>query len=262
MSTSCSITYIGGPTAVVEIGGLRLLTDPTFDPPGRHYNFGLPFIGSTKTEGPAVGLDQLGKIDAVLLSHDQHQDNLDTRGRDALGGAGRVLTTRAGARRLGGNADGLRPWESTVLGDESRRVTLTATPARHGAPGISLLSGPAIGFMLEWSGQEHGALYLSGDTVYFGGIDRIAARFQVSVAVIHFGGVRFAASGPARYTFDAAEGLRAAEVLRATTVVPIHFEGWSHFRTPRTEIEATFAARGKAGVLRWPVPGQPLEVEV
>jgi L-ascorbate metabolism protein UlaG (beta-lactamase superfamily) len=262
MPAACSITYIGGPTALIEIGGVRLLTDPTFDPPGQHYNFGLPFIGSTKTEGPTIGLDALGKIDAVLLSHDQHQDNLDTRGRDALSRASRVLTTTAGAKRLGGNADGLRPWESAVLADDSRRITVTATPARHGVPGISLLSGPAIGFMLEWSGQEHGALYFSGDTVYFGGIDKIAGRFQVSAAVIHFGGVRFRASGPARYTFNAAEGLRAAQALNARTVVPIHFEGWSHFRTPRSEIESTFAAAGKADTLRWPAPGQPLELDV
>ena len=262
MSTACSITYIGGPTALIEIGGMRLLTDPTFDPPGQHYNFGLPFIGSTKTQGPAIGLDELGRIDVVLLSHDQHPDNLDTRGRDALTRAGRVLTTTAGAKRLGGNADGLRPWESTVLGDDRRRITVTATPARHGVPGISLLSGPDIGFMLEWAGQRHGALYLSGDTVYFGGIDKIAGRFQVSVAVIHFGGVRFAVSGLARYTFNAAGGLRAAAAVRARTVVPIHFDGWSHFCTPRSEIDSTFAGAGKADTLRWPAPGQPLELEV
>jgi L-ascorbate metabolism protein UlaG (beta-lactamase superfamily) len=262
MSTTCSLTYVGGPTSLIEIGGMRLLTDPTFDSPGRHYNFGLPFVGSKKTEGPAVGLDALGRIDAVLLSHDQHQDNLDTGGRDALNRAARVLTTTAGARRLGGNADGLRAWESTVLGDSGGRITVTATPARHGALGISLLSGPAIGFMLEWAGQQHGALYISGDTVYFGGIDTIARRFQVSVAVIHFGGVRFAVSGPVRYTFNATGGLRAAQTLQARTVLPIHFEGWSHFRTPRSEIDAAFAAVGKAEMLRWPIPGQPLDLEV
>jgi L-ascorbate metabolism protein UlaG (beta-lactamase superfamily) len=262
MSATCFLTYIGGPTALIEIGGIRLLTDPTFDPPGRDYNFGLPFVGSTKIEGPAAGLDELGRIDAVLLSHAQHQDNLDTRGRDALNRATRVLTTTAGARRLGGNADGFRPWESTVLGDAGGRITVTATPARHGVPGISLLSGPAIGFMLEWAGQQHGALYISGDTVYFRGIDRIARRFRVSVAVIHFGGVRFAVSGPARYTFNSAEGLRVAQTLGATTVVPIHFEGWSHMRTPRSEIDATFATAGKAEALHWPTPGQPLDLEV
>jgi L-ascorbate metabolism protein UlaG (beta-lactamase superfamily) len=262
MSSSCSIIYIGGPTALVEVGGLRLLTDPTFDPPGRHYNFGLPLVGSTKTEGPAISVEELGNIDAVLLSHDQHQDNLDSRGRDALNRAGKVLTTTAGAKRLGGNAVGLRPWESTVLGGSGTRVTVTATPARHGTPGVNLLSGPTIGFFLEWPGQEHGGLYVSGDTVFFGGIKKIARRFQVSVAVIHFGGVKFAVSGPARYTLTSAAGLQVARALRARTVVPIHFEGWSHFRTPRAEIESTFDAAGMADALRFPPPGIPIELEV
>src|SRR5258708_18505638 len=129
MTLNCSIRRIGGPTALIEVGELRLLTDPTFDPPGRHYNFGLPFIGSTKTAGPAVELDGLGRIDAVLLSHDQHQDNLDLRGRDSLSRAGKVLTTIARARRLRGNAEGVRPWESTVLGQGENLGTVAATTA-------------------------------------------------------------------------------------------------------------------------------------
>jgi L-ascorbate metabolism protein UlaG (beta-lactamase superfamily) len=262
MAVSCSLTHIGGPTSLIEVDGVRLLTDPTFDPPGQHYSFGFG-TGSTKTAGPAIAVDALGDIDAVLLSHDQHDDNLDHAGRDALNRAGKVLTTLAGSRRLGGNATGLRPWEAAVVtGGEGRRITVTATPARHGSPGISLLSGPTIGFMLEWPGQTHGGLYVSGDTVWFGGIERIAGRFQVGVAMLHFGGVRFLISGPARYTFDAAEGLRAATELKARTVVPVHYEGWSHFRTPRSTIESTFSAAGKADLLHWAVPGQPTELEV
>ncbi|HEX3804440.1 MAG TPA: hypothetical protein VHV75_16550 [Solirubrobacteraceae bacterium] len=33
-------THVGGPTVLIEIGGWRLLTDPTFDAPGRKYSFG------------------------------------------------------------------------------------------------------------------------------------------------------------------------------------------------------------------------------
>jgi len=32
-----TVTYIGGPTALIELGGLRLLIDPTFDPAGSEY---------------------------------------------------------------------------------------------------------------------------------------------------------------------------------------------------------------------------------
>ena len=33
MTARCSVTYIGGPTALIDVGGVRLLTDPTFDAP-------------------------------------------------------------------------------------------------------------------------------------------------------------------------------------------------------------------------------------
>ena len=117
-------TYIGGPTALLEIAGLRLLTDPTFDPAGTEYR--TPVYTLRKTESPAVAADALGAIDAVLLSHDHHFDNLDHAGRALLPSVPLVLTTPAGAERLGGNARGLAPWTSVELAapDDGRiRVT-------------------------------------------------------------------------------------------------------------------------------------------
>jgi L-ascorbate metabolism protein UlaG (beta-lactamase superfamily) len=104
------LTYIGGPTLLLEMDGLRLVTDPTFDPAGSVFR--APTYELRKTQGPAVSVDELGRIDVVLLSHDHHYDNLDITGRELLGRAGQVLTTTAGAARLGGNARGLGHWES------------------------------------------------------------------------------------------------------------------------------------------------------
>lgn len=78
---SISITLIGGPTALIEIDGFRLLTDPTFDAPGPYQ---LPHVTLEKTVGPALKADAIGPVDAVLLSHDQHSDNLDNSGRAPL----------------------------------------------------------------------------------------------------------------------------------------------------------------------------------
>ena len=111
------ITHIGGPTVLIEVEGWRLLTDPTFDPPGRNYRFSLG-IGSRKLAGPSVEPGELGRIDAVLLSHDHHDDNLDPAGRAMLPSAGVVVTTASGAKRLGGGARGLEAWQTTVLADE------------------------------------------------------------------------------------------------------------------------------------------------
>ena len=66
------LTCIGGPTTVPELGGLRLFTDPTFDPAGE----ACPTAAYTlrKTQGPAIALETLGPVDAVLLSHEHHFD--------------------------------------------------------------------------------------------------------------------------------------------------------------------------------------------
>jgi L-ascorbate metabolism protein UlaG (beta-lactamase superfamily) len=145
-----SITLIGGPTALIEIDGFRLLTDPTFD--DAHTAYQLPHVKLEKTIGPALKADAIGPIDAVLLSHDQHSDNLDNSGRDFLKHVKRVLTTEAGAQRLGGHVEGLAPWGTAHLKDrDGNSLTITATPARHGPAGIEPLSGDVIGFVVSSS---------------------------------------------------------------------------------------------------------------
>jgi L-ascorbate metabolism protein UlaG (beta-lactamase superfamily) len=70
-----NMTLIGGPTVLIEADGFRLVTDPTFDPPGVYQ---LSYVTLTKTSGPALAADAIGQVDAVLLSHDQHSDNFET----------------------------------------------------------------------------------------------------------------------------------------------------------------------------------------
>src|SRR6478609_1416711 len=102
------ITRIGGPTVLIEVAGWRILVDPTFDPAGGHYDFGLG-TSSDKTTDPAIAAADIGRIDLALVSHDQHADNLDTAGREVIGGAEHVLTTEKGAGRIGAaNTRGLR----------------------------------------------------------------------------------------------------------------------------------------------------------
>lgn len=260
--TSVTVTYVGGPTALLEVGGLRLLTDPTFDAAGERYHFGWGAM-SRKLQGPAMSPEELGKIDAVLLSHDHHEDNLDAAGRALLPGAGRVITTPSGARRLGGNSEGLAPWESTSLSlPEGGEIKVTATPCRHGPPLSRPIVGEVVGFILEWDAQEAGALWLSGDTVYFRGVAEVARRFDVGTAILNLGGARFPITGAARYTFGAAEAVRVARELDPRTVVPLHFEGWKHFRQGRAEVERAFEQAGLSERVRWPEPATAVTVEV
>ena len=127
------LTHIGGPTALIEVGGWRLLTDPTFDPAGGSYRFGWG-TGSRKLTGPAIAASDLGPIDAVLLSHDHHDDNLDPAGRALLPSAGTVDHHRR--RREAPRRQRSRP---RAVGDHPARGARTGrrsrSPPRRAATG-------------------------------------------------------------------------------------------------------------------------------
>ena len=253
------LTHIGGPTALIELGGWTLLTDPTFDAPGGHYNFGWG-TASDKVAGPAIAAGDLPPIDAVLLSHDHHEDNLDPAGRALLPGAGAVITTTSGAKRLGGNARGLRAWEGTRLEAPGKAtIEIIATPCRHGPPLSRPIVGDVIGFTVIHDGR---ALWISGDTVLYEGVRAMAGRWEIDVAILHLGGVQFPVTGPLRYTMTAREAIELVGLLAPGVVVPIHYEGWSHFKQGRAAIEAELAT-APAGVrdrFRWVPIGEPVEL--
>ena len=120
-----AISVLGGPTTVVDIAGRRIVMDPTFDPPGVHAYL-------TKTAGPAVSADALGPVDAVLISHDEHPDNLDDDGRRFALAAPLVLTHPGAAARLGTPRWVWRPGRNMrlpvlLLHRRSRRCTAPPT---------------------------------------------------------------------------------------------------------------------------------------
>jgi L-ascorbate metabolism protein UlaG (beta-lactamase superfamily) len=260
--TVVGLTHIGGPTMLIEVGGWRLLTDPTFDAPGRRYSFGWG-ASSRKLAGPAIAAGDIGPIDAVLLTHDHHGDNLDAAGRALLPSAGAVITTVSGARRLGGSARGVEPWQTTLLEAPGRStIEVTATPCRHGPRGIPFIIGDVVGFALRWAGQGHGALWISGDTVLYDGVRELADRLPVSTALLHVGGVRFPVTGPVRYTMTARDAMELCGLIRPRTAIPIHYEGWQHFRQRREAVEREVAAAPEdiRRRIRWLPIGREVEI--
>ena len=234
-----TVQLVGGPTAVLEYAGLRWLTDPAFSPPGEYEG------GLVKTTGPALAWDAVGSIDVVLLSHDHHSDNLDPEGRAFLPRAGQVLTTVAGAERLGGNAVGIEPWSSVTLGD----VTVTAVPAQHGPDGTDHITGPVIGFLLAAPGLE--TVYVSGDNASLDVVKEIAARAgAIGVAILFAGAVQLPHRFDGAYlTLSSDWAAEAARILGVRAVVPVHYEGWSHFTQGEAELRAAFAGNGVSDLL-------------
>ena len=246
--TDLAVTLTGGPTAVLELGGVRLLVDPTFDPPGDY-----PLGGGrtlTKTAPPAVPATDVGPVDAVLLSHDQHPDNLDTAGRAALADAPLVLTTAAAAERLGGAARALAAGETVPVGP----VQVTGVRAEHGPPGAERLTGPVTGFVLH--GADLPTVYVSGDNASLTCVDEVAAAYpEVDVAVLFAGAARTALFEGAPLTLTAEDVAEAVRRLGPARVVVVHVDSWAHFSEDRDDVRAALAAAGLADRLVECPPG-------
>ena len=246
---------VGGPTAVLEYAGLRLLTDPSLSPPGEYEG------GLVKVTAPALDMEAIEPIDVVLLSHDHHSDNLDPAGREFLPRAGRVLTTVDGARRLGGNATGLEPWSSVELDrSDAPAVTVTAVPAQHGPDGTDHITGPVIGFLLAGPGLD--TVYVSGDNASLDVVRAIAARAgRVDVAVLFAGAVQVPHRFDGAYlTLSSERAADAAKILGVRAVVPVHFEGWTHFTQGADVLRAAFAGNQMTDRLALAEPGATVTV--
>ena len=258
------LTHLGGPTVLIELDGWRILTDPTFDPPGRTYRFGFG-TSSTKTTGPALDPDDLGPIDVIVLSHDHHADNLDDRGRLVLARADTVITTVPGARRLGAsNVRGLRPGTLEELAGHAGRPVLRAraTPCRHGPPLSRPIAGAVIGFALSLGQQRQVALWMTGDTVYHRPLERAANRLDVDILLMHLGSVQFPITGPLRYSMNSADAIRLVKAARPRVAVPVHYEGWSHFSEPSSRLRKVLDHLGPAepNPVTWLQPGVPRDL--
>ncbi|MEU4064141.1 MBL fold metallo-hydrolase [Streptomyces wedmorensis] len=242
--TAIPVRVFGGPTALFDYGGLRFLTDPTFDEPG---DYEVPGARLTKTT-PSAGVPD--HVDVVLLSHDEHPDNLDTSGRALLAEVPLTLTTPGGAQRLGRGAKGLADWESVELqGPGGGTITVTGVPAIHG-PGaredVEPITGQVVGFVL--TGQGLPTLYVSGDNASLDAVKQIAEHFgPVDTAILFAGAPRFdILFGGAVIVLDSARAAEAARLLGARRVVPVHYDGWAHFTEGRDALRAAFTAAGLA----------------
>jgi L-ascorbate metabolism protein UlaG (beta-lactamase superfamily) len=248
-----ALTLIGGPTVLVEFDGLRLLTDPTFDPPG-HYEGKGP-VKHEKTSGPALSVDEVGGLDAVLLSHDHHLDNLDHAGRAMLPTVGVTYTTVSGAGRLGGNAAGVPPFETRTLeGRNGKKLLITATPARHGPVGVDV--GDVVGFALGVE-QPGDLIYITGDTLWYEGTAEVARRFSPKVVVLFTGAAE--PLGRFHMTMGSEDALEAANAFSDVALVSVHNEGWIHYRETQDQLADVFAKFHLADRLTRFEKGMPLQ---
>jgi L-ascorbate metabolism protein UlaG (beta-lactamase superfamily) len=231
------VTYIDTACVVINIGGFRIITDPALDSKSGFFPkfVGKPFIFSKKTMNPQLG-ELHKRIDLALVSHDHHGDNLDESCKALLRNVPIILSTKGAERRLTNlKVIGLTPWETHRIETPLvKGLKITAVPAQHtNIKRLLYAVGHVVGFVIEWDSQENGALYISGDTVLFEGIFEISNKFKINTAILHLGAGAFPYLKPKlRVTMNAKEAIEAAAILSCKQVIPIHYEGWWHFKEP------------------------------
>jgi L-ascorbate metabolism protein UlaG (beta-lactamase superfamily) len=226
-----SITHIDTACVLLDINGYKILTDPTLDNAGKLYYHGSGGF-SRKTGDPALPITELHDIDLVLLSHHQHKDNFDDNGKKFALTVPLIISTKPAAKAIKGII-GLNDWETYAINNSKvPGLKITAAPAQHHPWWVpEFLAGKVIGFIIEFDGQDKGVMYISGDTVYFKGIEEIASRYKVDIGIFHVGSVQFRyLTGFGKYTMDGRDLLKAVHVLEPNKVIPIHHKGWSHFK--------------------------------
>jgi L-ascorbate metabolism protein UlaG (beta-lactamase superfamily) len=180
----------------------------------------------------------------VLLSHDQHHDNLDPAGRDMVARSPLTLTTADAAARLGGTSRALSAWESVIVErPDGGELVIVGVPARHGPAGCEPVTGEVTGFVLHGEGLP--TVYVSGDNASLKIVAEISERFpRIDVALLFAGAARTTLFEGAPLTLTSQNAAVAAIMLDAPIVVPLHVRGWSHFTEGPESIVAAFADMG------------------
>jgi L-ascorbate metabolism protein UlaG (beta-lactamase superfamily) len=198
------LIYVGHATVLIELDGVRLLTDPVLRSRVWHLRRRVP-LDTAQLEG----------IDAVLLSH-VHFDHLD---RDSLRilGSDVTLIVPAGSRRLLRGFSGVREMD---VGDEVRigKVTVRATPAEHRSARLTVRSAPSLGFVV--SGSRN--VYFAGDTDLFAGMSELADSLDVALLPVAGWGSKV---GPGH--LDPLRAAQTLRLLRPRVAVPIHWGTFS-----------------------------------
>lgn len=249
-------TWIGHATTLVEIGGLRVLTDPIWS------ERCSPFrgVGPRRFHPPPLSLEELGPVDAVVISHD-HYDHLDMSTVVALAGEGTrfFVPLGVGAHLSTWGIPGTQiielDWnQESTLGT----LTFTATPARH-------YSGRAVQRdRTQWASwvikSPLHRVFFSGDTGYFDGLKDIGATHgPFDLALIKIGAY---GSTWLEVHMDPEHAVKAQQAVGAKLMLPVHwgtfnlaFHDW---REPPERLLA--AAEGVVAVVV-PRPGQPVRPE-
>ncbi|KAF3034683.1 hypothetical protein E8E12_004200 [Didymella heteroderae] len=268
-STNASLFFVGTATTILEWEGLRILTDPNFLHAGDHVHLG-PGVNATRRTNPAIDIEELPHIDAILLSH-YHEDHFDRLVEDKLSRDIPIITTPhahscltcKGADSFT-NVHALDFWDSLIVDVHSGSVSvdkrtpslkITGMPGKHVPPGpLNVANGilgavpPTNGWMIELGYSSPSSsnadafssgyrVYITGDTLMVDELKEIPKRYEgldIDLMLIHLGGTTI--PGPSipllMVTMDAKQGVELMHLINPDVTIPIHYDDYDVFLSP------------------------------
>jgi L-ascorbate metabolism protein UlaG (beta-lactamase superfamily) len=270
-SENASIFFVGTATTILEWEGLRIMTDPNFLHAGDHVHLG-PGVSGTRQTNPALDIEELPRIDAVLLSH-YHADHFDQVVEEKLRRDLPIVTTphAKGALTSKGTdsftaVHALDFWESLMIDtvSDSRKpgIKVTGMPGKHVPPGpLSIANDilaavpPTNGWMIELGYQQGESfesgyrIYISGDTLMIDELKEIPKRYggqNIDLMLIHLGGTTIPSPKLPllMVTMDAKQGVQLMQLIKPDITIPIHYDDYDVFLSPLSDFKKAVEEAG------------------
>jgi len=277
-NTNATLFFIGTATTILEWEGARILTDPNFLHAGDHVHLG-PGVSATRQTNPAIDLEELPRIDAVLLSH-YHEDHFDRLVEEKLKRSLPIITTPHAHSCLTAKGedsftavhalDFFEPMQldvktNKIQGGQKPSIKITGMPGKHVPPGpLSIANDilnavpPTNGWMIELGYSavddsekfENGyRIYISGDTLMVDELKEIPERYKgqnVDLMLIHLGGTTI--PGPRMpllmVTMDAKQGVQLMQLINPDVTIPIHYDDYDVFLSPLSDFKKAVLEAG------------------
>ena len=238
-SAGVAITWLGHATVLVEIDGVRIITDPVL----RDRIGPLVRIASS--------VPRLGPVDCVLLSH-LHADHTDLPSLRALERSGPVIAPHPAREWLA--ARGLRNVRDLRPRDEVRvcGLRIAATTAVHDSHRRPF--GPAaqpVGFLIRGSST----VYFAGDTDLFTGMGELRGAVSLALLPVWGWGARVGAGH-----LDPQSAAEAAALIAPAVAIPIHWGTFALARPARRAPDPEWPARRFAALTKRYAPAVDVRV--
>ena len=204
MNLPASVTFIGHATLLIEMDGVRILTDPVLR---RH-------VGGFLRRQVPVPLAKVRDVDLVLISH-LHFDHLDLPSLRLLSATTQLLVPKGSAAFL--YNQGFAHVKEISVGEQMTMgaLQIEATPAQH--DGARQPFGPVVeslGFLVR--GQQN--IYFAGDTDLFPEMSRLESNLDLALLPVWGWGPTLGVGH-----MDPHRAAQALTLLKPRRAMPIHW---------------------------------------